>query len=82
LEDAIILKVEENEKQHDIYLVMQKRAHTCPVCGIETMRVHDYRWQKVKDLATAARYFSLVEYKCKSLPEVLSIDEFKGNACG
>ena len=149
LEDAIILKVEENEKQHDIYFMMQRRAHTCPVCSFETIRVHDYRWQKVKDLAafgkttvlhirkrryvckhcnkrffetipflpryhrvttrlvahvigsfsdlksikdiakehnisstTAARYFSLVEYKCKSLPEVLSIDEFKGNAGG
>ena len=31
---------------------------------------------------TAARYFKLVDYKCKSLPEVLSIDEFKGNAGG
>ncbi|MGI6576843.1 MAG: hypothetical protein ACOX1Q_02090 [Eubacteriales bacterium] len=29
LEDAIILKVEENEKQHDIYFMMQRRAHTC-----------------------------------------------------
>jgi transposase len=32
--------------------------------------------------ATAIRYFSMVDYKCKSLPEVLSIDEFKGNAGG
>ena len=51
LEDAIILKVEENEKQHDIYFMMQRRAHTCPVCSFETIRVYDYRWQKVKDLA-------------------------------
>ena len=52
LEDAIILKVEENEKQHVIYFMMQRRAHTCPVCSFETIRVHDYRWQKVKDLST------------------------------
>ena len=32
--------------------------------------------------ATAIRYFSMLDYKCKSLPEVLSIDEFKGNAGG
>lgn len=32
--------------------------------------------------ATAMRYFKLVNYKCKSLPEVLSIDEFRGNAGG
>lgn len=31
---------------------------------------------------TAFRYFDLVQYSCKKLPEVLSIDEFKGNAGG
>lgn len=29
---------------------------------------------------TALRYFSVVNYRCKELPAVLSIDEFKGNA--
>ena len=32
--------------------------------------------------STAVRYFGLVNYKCKNLPEVMSIDEFKGNAGG
>lgn len=32
--------------------------------------------------STAVRYFDLVSYKCSRLPEVLSIDEFKGNAGG
>lgn len=31
---------------------------------------------------TALRYFGAVDYRCRSLPEVLSIDEFKGNAGG
>ena len=31
---------------------------------------------------TALRYFNLVNYSCKELPEVLAIDEFKGNAGG
>ena len=31
---------------------------------------------------TALRYFKLVNYSCTELPEVLSIDEFKGNAGG
>ena len=31
---------------------------------------------------TALRYFDLVEYRCAKLPQVLSIDEFKGNAGG
>ena len=33
-------------------------------------------------VSTALRYFNLVVYSCKKLPEVLSIDEFKGNAGG
>ena len=32
--------------------------------------------------STAVRYFGLVNYKCRNLPEVMSIDEFKGNAGG
>lgn len=31
---------------------------------------------------TALRYFDCIEYHCKELPEILSIDEFKGNAGG
>ena len=33
-------------------------------------------------VSTAIRYFDCVNYHCKQLPEVLSIDEFKGNAGG
>lgn len=33
-------------------------------------------------VSTAIRYFNLVSYSCKELPEVLSIDEFKGDAGG
>ena len=33
-------------------------------------------------VSTAIRYFDLVDYQCHHLPEVLSIDEFKGNAGG
>ncbi len=33
-------------------------------------------------VSTALRYFDLVSYRCKELPEVLSIDEFKGDAGG
>ena len=33
-------------------------------------------------VSTALRYFNLVSYSCKKLPEVLSIDEFKGDADG
>lgn len=149
LEDIIILEAKQNFQRVDIYIMKPRRKHSCPVCGLETDKVHDYRWQPVKDLQaygkhtllhirkrryvcdqcgkrfieditflpryhrvtnrlvahvitaftglesikdiakehsisapTAVRYFKLVDYKCKSLPEALSIDEFKGNAGG
>lgn len=149
LEDIIITDIKRGEPCIEIYAMMPRRKHNCPRCGMETDKIHDYRWQTVKDLQaygnptllrirkrrymcsgcgkrfieeipflpryhrvtsrliahvinsftrlesikqiaqehnisppTAARYFKLVDYKCKSLPEVLSIDEFKGNAGG
>jgi transposase len=149
LEDIIITDIRHGERCLEIYAMMPKRKHICPKCGVETDKIHDYRWQPVKDLQaygkptllrirkrryicshcgkrfiedipflpryyrvtnrlishviksfmglesikqiaedhnisppTAARYFKLVDYQCKSLPEVLSIDEFRGNAGG
>ncbi|WP_445326922.1 transposase family protein [Solibacillus sp. FSL R7-0682] len=29
---------------------MFKREHTCPACGDNTEKVHDYRMQKIKHL--------------------------------
>ncbi|MER2036806.1 MAG: transposase family protein [Solibacillus sp.] len=29
---------------------MFKREHTCPACGDNTAKVHDYRMQKIKHL--------------------------------
>ena len=149
LEDVIILEAKQSMQRLDIYIMKPKRTHRCPDCGRETDKVHDYRWQPVKDLRaygkptllhirkrryvcvhcgkrfieditflpkyhrvtnrlvahvilaftglesikdiaeehsisapTATRYFKMVDYKCKSLPEALSIDEFRGNAGG
>lgn len=149
LKDVIIIDIKQDERRLDVFLMKPRRKHSCPACGQETEKVHDYRWQAVKDLQaygkptllhirkrryvcehcgkrfiedntflpryhrvtsrlvahvissfssvasikniaeehnisapTAARFFKLVNYKCKSLPEVLSIDEFKGNAGG
>ena len=53
--------------------------------------IHEFRKViPVKEIAakfnisapTAMRYFAPVSYRCHKLPEVLSIDEFKGNAGG
>ena len=149
LEDVIVKKVWEAGEEQHIEIELPRRAHNCPSCGTETDQIHDYRMQRIKDIAsfgknvylhlrkrryvcsscgkrfyeknnflpryhrmtsrknariiedfrdtvsasyiakkhnisvsTALRYFNLVDYSCKKLPEVLSIDEFKGNTDG
>ena len=147
LEDVIITNVENISDQLHIYIELPRRKHVCPCCGAETDRVHDYRWQKIKDVPlgrdtflhfrkrryrcecgkrffeknaflpryyrvtsrlvaeiifafkkvvsakeigcrynvsgmTAMRYFNLFNKKLTKLPEVISLDEFKGNSGG
>ena len=147
LEDVIITNVENISNQLHIYIELPRRKHVCPCCGAETDRVHDYRWQKIKDVplardtflhlrkrryrcdcgkrffeknnflpryyrvtsrlvaeiifafkkvvsmkeigcrfnvsaVTAVRYFNLYNKKLTKLPEVISLDEFKGNSGG
>ena len=147
LEDVIIKNVENISNQLHIYIELPRSEHVCPVCGAVTDRVHDYRWQTVKDVplardtflhlrkrryrcacgkrffekntflpryyrvtsrlvseiiyafkntisakeigcrynvsgVTAMRYFSLFSKKLTQLPEVISLDEFKGNSGG
>lgn len=147
LEDVIITKVQNVSNQLHVYLELPRRNHTCPCCGAQTDRIHDYREQIIKDIplgrttylylrkrryrcacgkrffeknsflpryyrstsrliaeiifafqkiasaveigrrynvsgVTAMRYFKCVSYKPKELPQVLSIDEFKGNSGG
>ena len=49
LEDVIITNVENISDQLHIYIELPRRKHVCPCCGAETDRVHDYRWQNIKD---------------------------------
>ncbi len=60
-------------------------------CRKNARIIHDFRdtvsathiaRQHNVSVSTVLRYFNLVNYSCKELPEVLSIDEFKGNAGG
>lgn len=147
LEDVIITNVENISDQLHIYIELPRRKHVCPCCGAETDSIHDYRWQKIKDVplardtflhlrkrryrcdcgkrffeknnflpryyrvtsrlvaeiifafkkvvsmkeigcrfnvsaTTAMRYFNLYNKKLTKLPEVISLDEFKGNSGG
>ena len=147
LEDVIITNVENVLDQLHIYIELPRRKHICPCCGAETDCVHDYRWQKIKDVplardtflhlrkrryrcscgkrffekntflpryyrvtsrlfaeiifafkkivsakeigcrfnvsaVTAMRYFNYYNKRLTDLPEIISLDEFKGNSGG
>lgn len=50
LQDLIITKVEDNEKEIHIYGEMKRKPHKCPCCGQFTDMIHDYREQIIKDI--------------------------------
>lgn len=147
LEDVNITNVENISDQLHIYIELPRKKHNCPACGTITDRIHDYRWQTVKDIplardtflhlrkrryvcncgkrffecnrflpryyrvtsrlvalviqsfrktvsakeigsyfnisaVTAMRYFNYFNSKPVELPDVISLDEFKGNSGG
>ena len=149
LQDVIVDKIEQNEKEIHIHIKLERKVHSCPCCHGQTDKVHDYRTQKVRDINilgknvylllrkrryicphcgkrfyednsflpryhrttnrmtawiismlkssysfkeiatvsglsefTVTRRFDMLSFHRKSLPSVLSIDEFKGNTGG
>jgi len=63
-----------------------RRTQRCIIAILDALRnkvsAKDIAIKHSVSCTTVWRYFSLLNYKCKSLPEVLSMDEFKGNANG
>lgn len=50
MEHMEIRKTEITESSITLEVTMKRRECQCPVCGAVTEKVHDYRWQKVKDI--------------------------------
>ena len=50
LQDFEIEKIEETEKEMQIYGQLCRHEQYCPCCGAVTETVHDYRIQRIKDL--------------------------------
>ena len=60
LQDAIIKKVEENEKGVTITIRIKRKSHKCPICGSQTDRIHDYRKQELKDLPLFGKPYKII----------------------
>lgn len=59
LEEAIILKTEVRENQYIIHFELPVTVQSCPSCQQETMKIHDYRWTKIKHLKFGERITTL-----------------------
>lgn len=50
IEDVFITNIIHKEKSIEIFISTKPTLHTCPSCGRQTKRIHDYRNQKMKDI--------------------------------
>lgn len=68
IQDAIVKEVKEDDKNIFIFLCMQRKSVVCPHCKGVTNKIHDYRVQRVKDIAIRGKPVILVyrkrRYKC------------------
>ena len=68
LQDVIITKVENSEKELIIYAELERKQHHCIHCGTETNTIHDYRKQVIKDIPAFGKTVSIVlrkrRYRC------------------
>ena len=63
LEDVIITKTVHADKYVKFFLDTKPKSHICPVCGNSTTKIHDYRWQTIKDLPFQLKNCYLVLHK-------------------
>ena len=49
LKDVIVKNIENKEAEIHINIELPRHKHKCPVCGVETDKIHDYRHQGIKD---------------------------------
>lgn len=68
LEDVIIKRIIHADSFVEIYLETKSSPQVCPVCGLTTTRIHDYRNQRIKDLPFQQKHCFLVlrkrRYRC------------------
>ncbi|KPL58614.1 ISL3 family transposase [Rossellomorea vietnamensis] len=55
-EDVNIIKMEEVDERLCLHIELPLMSHNCPECPASTMKVHDYRIQKIKHLKLFERH--------------------------
>ncbi len=68
LKDVVIEKIEEVGERTALHVSLQKKPYKCPNCGEMTIKVHDYRMQKIKHLKWFKRltvlFYNRRRYAC------------------
>ncbi len=60
LEDVFIKKVVHGDSYVRIFIETEASTQVCPSCGCHTKRIHDYRFQEIKDLPFQLKHTYLV----------------------
>ncbi len=63
LKDIIVTNVEVTESEYRISIERKRSLHTCPCRGTQADRVHDYRWQSVKEISILGKRAILLLHK-------------------
>ena len=63
IEDVIIKNIRHADTFVKIYLETKPQEQICPCCGAATKRIHDYRYQTIKDLPFQLKHCYLVLHK-------------------
>ena len=67
-EEVIILKSEVRGGTYILHVECPVTPHTCPACQEKTIRIHDYRWTKLKHLKVMERmttiFYRKRRYRC------------------
>ena len=68
LQDFEVEKIEETEKEKQIYGKLRRHEQHCPCCGAATGTIHDYRTQRIKDLTIFGKHCVIIlkkrRYRC------------------
>lgn len=68
IEDIFVKKIVHSHNSVKIFIETKASSQICPVCGVSTSRIHDYRSQQIKDLPFQTKHCYLVlrkrRYSC------------------
>ena len=60
LQGVEVKNIQENEESFEISIEQPRKTCTCPHCGEATNKIHDYRYQRIKELPTFEKNVVLI----------------------